>query len=301
MNLPGTLRGVLLGLAAYGMWGFFPLFFRQLSHVPPLEVLLNRALWSCGFVMLVITLRRGWPAVRRILREPRALLLLGASALLIGANWLIFIWAVANRQVVASSLGYFITPLVSVLLGTLVLGERLEGKERVAVALAAAALANEVWVLGALPWISLSLGVTFALYGLVRKHVAADALTGLLLETLWMLPAAAAYGVWQLQLGHNPFVGPDRATSVLLALSGVVTALPLLAFGAAARRLNLVTLGMLMYINPSMQLATAALLFGEPLRPGQWLSFSLIWLGLAWYSWGAWEKYRSASPAPAGA
>ncbi len=293
-----SLAGIGFGLAAYGMWGFFPLYFRQLANVSPADVLSNRALWGCVFVTLLLSLRQQWGKVATAVRQPRQLWLLCLAALLVGSNWLVFLWAVANQQVVASSLGYFLTPLVNVLLALVVLKERLNGKEWLSVGLAVAAVGNEILALGGLPWISLILAGTFGTYGLVRKQVPVDAISGLWLETLAMLPLCGLYALWQASLGHAVFFGHDAMTTGLLVLAGVLTALPLMAFAAATRRLNLATVGMLMYINPTLQFATAIWLFGEPLETGRLLSFGLIWLGLLVYSWSAWHKYRGRGPIP---
>ncbi|MGB5208272.1 MAG: EamA family transporter RarD, partial [Azonexus sp.] len=217
---------------------------------------------------------------------------LALAALLVGSNWLMFLWAVANQQVVASSLGYFLTPLVNVLLGLVVLKERLNRLEWVAVGLAVAAIANEVIALGSLPWVSLFLAATFGTYGLVRKQVPVDALTGLWLETLAMLPVCGLYALWMAQGGHMVFALQDTSTAILLIGAGIITALPLMAFAAATQRLDLATVGMLMYINPTMQFVTAIWLFGEPLQPARLVSFALIWIGLFVFSWSMWEKYR---------
>jgi len=289
-----ALAGVAYGLAAYGIWGFFPLFFRQLGHLRPMDVLCNRAAWCCLFVALLLTLGRRWHRVQAAIRQPQQILRLLAAALLIGSNWLIFLYAVDQRQVVASSLGYFLTPVFNILLGLLVLKERLNGKEWCAVALAVLAVAIEIATLGNLPWISLALAGTFGLYGLVRKQIAVDAVSGLWLETLAMLPVALLYALWQSGEGHAVFGGHDWGTTLLLGIAGVLTAVPLMAFAAATQRLNLATIGMLMYINPTMQFATAVWLFNEPLQPARLLTFALIWIGLGVYSWAAWEKYRQA-------
>jgi chloramphenicol-sensitive protein RarD len=286
------LAGIGFGLLAYGIWGFFPLFFRQLAHVPPMDVLSNRAVWACVFVGLLLTLRGGWGKVAAVFRAPRQFAMLALAALLVGSNWLMFLWAVANQQVVASSLGYFLTPLVNVLLGLVVLKERLSRLEWVAVGLAVAAIANEVIALGSLPWVSLFLAATFGTYGLVRKQVPVDALTGLWLETLAMLPVCGLYALWMAQGGHMVFALQDTSTATLLIGAGIITALPLMAFAAATQRLDLATVGMLMYINPTMQFVTAIWLFGEPLQPARLVSFALIWIGLFVFSWSMWEKYR---------
>ena len=287
-----TLAGIGFGLLAYGIWGFFPLYFRQLSHVAPMDVLSNRAAWACLFVGLLLTLGRRWGKVLAVFRRPRQLAMLALAALLVGSNWLVFLWAVANQQVVASSLGYFLTPLVNVMLGLLVLKERLNRLEWTSVALAVAAIANEVAVLGSLPWVSLFLAATFGSYGLVRKQVPVDAISGLWLETLAMLPVCLLYALWMGQSGHAVFGAGGASTVALLAGAGVLTALPLMAFAAATQRLDLATVGMLMYINPTMQFLTAILIFDEPLQPARLVSFGLIWLGLLVFSWSMWEKVR---------
>ncbi|MBN8285620.1 EamA family transporter RarD [Zoogloea sp.] len=294
MDPRASLAGVAFGLGAYGIWGFFPLFFRQLGHVSPVDLLCNRAAWGCLFVSLILTVRHHWPATLAAARRPGTVLRLGLAALLVGANWLAFLWAVDQRQVVASSLGYFLTPLVNVLLGMLVLKERLNGKEWASVGLAVAAVGSELLTLGSLPWISLFIGGSFGLYGLVRKQVAVDAVSGLWLETLTLLPLIGVYALWQQAQGHSVFTGHDALTQGLLALAGVLTALPLMLFAAATQRLNLATVGMLMYINPTLQFLTAVLLFDEALQPARLLTFGLIWAGLILYSWSGWQKYRAS-------
>lgn len=287
-----ALAGVGYGLLAYGIWGFFPLYFHQLNHVAPMDILANRALWACVFVGFLLLITRQWGKVRQILGRPQQLAMLALAALLVGSNWLVFLWAVGNQQVVAASLGYFLTPLVNVLLGLVVLKEKLNGKEKLAIGLAGLALLNEIILLGGIPWVSLFLAATFGTYGLVRKQIPVDALSGLWLETLVMLPVCFAYALWQAQSGHAVFVLDDLSTASWLMGAGVLTALPLIAFAAATQRLNLATVGMLMYINPTMQFLTAIYIFGEPLQTGKLLTFALIWLGLAIFSVSMWKKVR---------
>jgi len=292
MSSDRQLAGVGFGLLAYGIWGFFPLFFRQLSQLSPMDVLSNRAVWAFVLVGGLLTLRRQWPMVAAVFGNGRHLAMLAVAALLIGSNWLVFLWAVANQQVMASSLGYFLTPLVNVLLGLLVLKERLNRLEWFSVALALLAIANEVVALGSLPWVSLVLATTFGTYGLVRKQLPVDAISSLWLETLAMLPACGLYALWQAQHAHAVFSGHDLRTTLLLISAGAITALPLMAFAAATQRLKLVTVGMLMYINPTLQLLTAVWVFGEPMSSARLLSFALIWSGLLVFSYSAWGKYR---------
>lgn len=285
------LAGIGFGLAAYGIWGFFPLFFRQLAHVDAMDILTHRALWACLFVTLLLLLRRQGAHMGVLLRSPHYLGMLSLAGLLVGSNWLVFLWAVESRQVVASSLGYFLTPLVNVVLGLLILKERVGRLEWLAIGFATTGLLNEVIALGQLPWISLFLALTFGTYGLVRKQVKVDAISGLWLETLAMLPVCLIYVLWQAQLGKPVFAVHDMSTVGLLMGAGILTAVPLMSFAAATRRLDLITVGMLMYINPTLQFLTAILIFGEPMHSQRLISFGLIWTGLLLFSISLWKKH----------
>lgn len=286
--------GILFGLLAYGIWGFFPLFFRQLGHIPPADIMSNRAVWAFIVVSLVLLLQQGFQRVLAVLKHPRYVQRLALAGGLVGANWLMFVWAVDQHQVIASSIGYFLTPLVNILLGYWVLQERLNHWEWLAVGLALLGVVNEFIALGAVPWVSLFLAITFGVYGLVRKQVPVDAVSGLWVETLAMLPFVLAYAIWQANVGHAVFVAQDWQTQGLMAAAGLLTAVPLMAFAAATQRLTLATVGMLMYINPTMQFATAVFLFNEPFAPNRLLTFVCIWSGLALYSWNGWRKYRDS-------
>ncbi len=285
--LRDSTQGLFYGLIAYGIWGFFPLFFSLMRDIDPPQVLMHRVIWSCLFVALLLTLRKAWRPVRQALGNRSILRAMLLSSLLISTNWLIFIYAVSQQQVLSSSLGYFLTPLVSVALALVFLGEKLDRYRAIAIALAAAAIGWQIISLGELPWISLALATTFGIYGLVRKQAPIDTLSGLFVETLILVPVAALYWVWLGQQGSSQFLtrGPD--ISLLLILSGVVTALPLLAFAAATKRLSLIAVGFMMYINPTLQFLTAVWLFHEPFSQDQLISFSMIWLGLAVFSVGA--------------
>jgi chloramphenicol-sensitive protein RarD len=241
---------------------------------------------------VLLTLRQRWGKVLAVFKTPRYLAMLALAALLVASNWLMFLWAVANQQVVASSLGYFLTPLVNVLLGLVVLKERLNKLEWISVGLAVAAIFNEVISLGSLPWVSLFLAATFGTYGLVRKQVPVDAISGLWLETLAMLPVCGIYALWMAQNGHQVFAPESGLTVILLIGAGMLTALPLMFFAAATQRLDLATVGMLMYINPTMQFITAIWIFGEPMQTARLVSFGLIWIGLFIFSWSMWRKMR---------
>jgi chloramphenicol-sensitive protein RarD len=273
-------QGVLFGLAAYLSWGFLPVYFKQLHGVLPTEVVAERVLWSVLLLAALIAAARRWERLRAAIANPQALKILTASALLIGANWLIYIWAISANHVLETSLGYFLNPLVNVVMGVLLLKERLTRGQGIAVALAAAGVA--VLAVGASSglWISLALAGTFATYGLLRKIAPVESLEGLTIETILLAPVAALYLGWLATRGELAF-GADAHLSWLLALSGVMTATPLLLFAAAARRLRYSTLGLLQYIAPTIQFLLAVLAYGEPLTNAHIVCFVLIWTGLA--------------------
>lgn len=289
-TLSETSRGVAYGLAAYTMWGSFPLFFALFDGVPAYEVLTHRILWSCVFLAGVITVLRRWSPVREALAHRRGLWPVLGCAVLIAANWGIYIYAVETRQVLQASLGYFLTPLVNVALGLAVLRERMERLQGVAVMLAGVGILIQLVTLGSLPWITLTLALTFGTYGLLRKQVALDGLSGLFVETLLLLPVGLLSFSWLTLEGHSHFVGSSGMITALLMASGAVTALPLLAFAGAARRLKLSTVGFLMYINPTLQFLIALLIFEEPLNSVQLISFVVIWFALGLYSWSSWQS-----------
>ncbi|EPC04485.1 membrane protein [Litchfieldella anticariensis FP35 = DSM 16096] len=295
---PEASKGVGFGLTAYLMWGCFPLFFALFEGIPAWEVLIHRVIWSCVFLVGLVTLLRRWAPVVRALAEPRRLGRVLACALLIGLNWGIYIYAVESRQVFQASLGYFLTPLVNVALGMLILREKMAWLQGVAVILAMLAIAIQLLILGELPWITLTLALSFGTYGLLRKQVPLDGLSGLFVETLLLLPLGLIALAWLSASDASHFLSTHQTTLLLIA-SGVITALPLMAFAGAARRLRLATLGFLMYLNPSIQFFIALLIFHEPLTTTQLTTFVLIWSGLALYSWSAWQtrsKPRRAAP-----
>lgn len=288
-------QGVAFGLAAYVMWGCFPLFFALFEGIPAFEVLIHRVVWSCLFLVALITLMRRWAPIHQALAAPRRLGRVLGCALLIGINWGLYIYSVETRQVFQASLGYFLTPLVNVALGMLVLRERMAARQGVAVALAGVAIVIQLILLGELPWISLTLAFSFGTYGLLRKQVPLDGLSGLFVETLLLLPLGLIALGWLTAVELSHFLEGTRSTLLLMA-SGAITALPLLAFAGAARRLRLATLGFLMYLNPSIQFFIALLVFREPLAPTQLASFVLIWASLALYSWSAWQGRPRTAP-----
>jgi chloramphenicol-sensitive protein RarD len=270
--------GLLCGLAAYTAWGFIPLYFRAVSEVSPLIVLCHRIFWSVLFLVVVISVRNQWAMIWPVFRNRRSMLLLSAGAAFIAINWLIFIYSVISRQVLQSSLGYFINPLFSILLGMIFLGERLRRWQWVAVIIAGVGVLNLALRSDRLPWIALSLAGSFGLYGLVRKKVDIDSLHGLLVETSVLLPVA-------LVVLALPAARQISAHSLgLLSLSGVITAVPLLFFGVALRRLKLSTMGFLQYVGPTLQFLVALVVFHEALDQAKLASFALCWLAIGVYA-----------------
>lgn len=285
--------GLLLGVGAFVCWGLLPFYLHLLDSVPPLQVLACRVIFSLVLLIVIVVVLGRTRAVLAAARG-RTLALLSVTALLIAINWFVYIWSVHNQHVLEASLGYFINPLLNVLLGVVVLRERITRVQAGAVAIAGlGVLLLALDGVGAL-WISLALAVSFGLYGLIRKVVAIDALGGLLVETaLLLVPAVAILG-WAHAHGEGA-LGQDSRIDVLLVLAGAVTAAPLLMFAAAARRLRYATLGLLQYIGPTLQFAEAVLVFGEPLRPIQLASFALIWAACALYAWAGWRPAARAA------
>jgi chloramphenicol-sensitive protein RarD len=293
---PPRRSGLAWALAAYVAWGLFPVYFRLLAGVPALEILAHRVVWSAAFLVLLLTALRRWGAALSLLRAPRSLRLLATSALLLAVNWLVFIWAVNAGHVLESSLGYFINPLVNVLLGVIFLRERLTRPQLLAVALAASGVLALVVRAGHVPWVSLALATTFGAYGLLRKVGGVDAVAGLFVETLLLAPAAGLWLAWLSRGGAGHF-GPDPRRALLLAAAGAVTAVPLIWFAIGVQRLRLSTVGLLQYVAPSMQFAVAVFAFGEPFTAAHGLAFGCIWVSLAIYSADALQAARQAEAA----
>ncbi|MDP2307664.1 MAG: EamA family transporter RarD [Pseudomonadota bacterium] len=289
--------GVAYAASAYLAWGLFPLYFRAVRHVPATEILAHRVAWSVVFLACVLTFRRGWGSL-----HPARLRgnwgVFAATASLLSLNWLLYIWAINNGQVLQASLGYFITPLVNVVLGVLVLGESLSRAQRAAVALAALAVAYQVVGAGTVPWISLALAVTFGLYGLLRKRLLVDAVPALLLETLLMLPFAAAWMGWTAWSGGVAFAQGDPRADLFLVGTGVVTTIPLLCFAQGARRLRLTTIGLLQFIAPTCQFFLAVLVFGEAFTSTHAVMFTLIWVAVGVYVVDTVRRVMGAATSP---
>lgn len=285
-------QGVFLALLAYALWGLTPLYFKLLASVPAAEIMGQRVIWSCVFASaLVVLLRRG-SALLELARQPRRLLYMLGSAVLIGTNWLVFIWAINNNRMLDASLGYYINPLVNVLLGMLFLGERLRRLQWLAVVLAAAGVAVELLQLGRLPWVAMVLALSFAFYGLLRKKVALDSLSGMWVETALLVPPLLIY---LFMFTDAQTTRPEVYTGPLgwlLIAAGPITMVPLMCFAAAATRIPLSMLGFFQYIAPSLVFVQAVTLFGEPLAVERMVAFAFIWTGLLAYSLDAWRAHR---------
>ncbi len=285
-------KGLVYGVLAFGLWGFGPIYFKAVASVAATEVLAHRIVWSLLFLALLLTLKKQWGAYRELLRNPGQLKWLLISALLIAGNWLTFIWAVANDQIVQASLGYFINPLFSVFLAMVFLGERLRPLQWAALILAGIGVANEIFNVGYLPWVAMVLALTFGFYGLVRKHVGADPIQGLAVETVLLLPFASVYLVWLLWAGELSFGHLGVVMDLLLLSAGVVTALPLVYFAAAANLLSLSAVGLLQYIAPSITFLLAIFLYKEPFSGSQLITFLFIWAALALFTYEGWMTQR---------
>lgn len=288
-------KGAACGILAYGLWGLFPLYFKTVAEAPPLEILAHRICWSFLVLLPVVAAaRQGWK-IRAVFRDRKTSLMLCGSTALIAVNWLLFVIAVTTGRVLESSLGYFINPLVSILLGRLVLSERLRGAQWASLLLAAAGVALMTAFHGKIPWISAALAVTFAFYALLRKLAPVESLPGLTFETGLLFPAAAAFIAWGAFSGNGAFLTGSARFDRLLPLAGIITTVPLLAFGAAARRVRLSTLGFLQYITPTGHFLLAVLVFGEPFGKAELAAFLLIWAGLAVYSVDALRHFGQPS------
>lgn len=285
--------GVLYGLAAYGSWGMAPIYFKSATSVaPPSEVMAHRVVWSVLLLSGLMFAFGQWGAAWIALRDPRTRRTLMFSTVLVAANWFAYIYATATNRIVEGSLGYFINPLVNILLGRIFLGESLRPMQKLSVALAASGVVVMTIGRGVFPSIALFLAGTFAFYGLLRKRVAAGALVGLTVETMLLAPLAVGYLIYLGIAGTGSFGAHGRGSDALLALSGVMTSIPLLCFAAAARRLRLATLGFLQYLAPSLQLLVGVALYGEAFTRVHAASFALIWTGLLLYSADAVRSFR---------
>ena len=281
-RLGGPAAGLLYAVGAYALWGFLPLYFLLLSPAGPFEVVAFRVLCSLVFCAILVAVTRTWRRLRVVLRSPRTLLLIGLGGLLLYANWQVFLIAVLGGDVLQGALGYFINPIVTVLLGVILLRERARPAQWIAIGISAAAVAVLVVGYGGVPWIALALALSFGGYGLVKKRIGGtvDAITGLTFETAWLVPIAVVELVVVGLTTGISFSAHGPAHAILMLSSGIVTALPLLFFAAAARRLSLVALGLSQYLTPVLQFLTGVLLLHERMPLERWIGFGLVWVAL---------------------
>ena len=277
------LGGWVAGIAAFIWWGLVPIYFKLIDSVGTAEILAHRVLWSVPVtIILMLALRKPIRLVE-VLKNKKLLLALIASTSLISVNWYIFTWAVTNGDILATSLGYFINPVFSILLGVIVLNEKLSKFQWAAVVLVAMGVANQIFNYGEFPWIALSLATSFALYGLLKKKIQIDSLNGLLVEVTLALPIAAVYIIWISLQDKSSFLHVSVNLDLLLVLGGVVTAVPLILFASAAKKIPLNAIGFLQFLGPSIAFVLATQVYGETLNNEQLMSFVLIWVGLSLY------------------
>ncbi|MEZ8041821.1 EamA family transporter RarD [Vibrio sp. 1F263] len=279
-----TRQGILLAVGAYTMWGIAPIYFKSLSEVSPFEILSHRVVWSFFLLAFLLHMSRGWRKVRDTITSKPKMLYLVATSILVGANWLIFIWAVNSNHMLDASLGYYINPLINVLLGMFFLGERLRKLQWFAVSLAAIGVIIQLIAFGSVPIVAIALAFSFGFYGLLRKKVSLEAQTGLFIETLVMLPIAATYLLFIADSATSDFSMNPMQLNLLLVAAGVITTVPLLCFTGAATRLKLSTLGFFQYIGPSLMFLLAVLIYGEAFTSDKAITFAFIWGALVIFS-----------------
>lgn len=292
--VPDGARGFVLALGAYLLWGILPFYLKSVSHIPAMEIVSHRIIWSVPVALLLLVALGQWQDIVSAIRQPRMLAMACLTAALITANWSIYVWAVAHDQIVEAALGYYINPLFNVLLGGLFLGERLTRTQWVAVAFACAAVLLLTINAGGLPWISLLLPISFGLYGFFRKSLPMTPLQGFGLEVIILCVPAMGYVVWLAYAGQDHFSAGPPSNVVLLLLAGPFTAIPLILYAFGAKLLRYTTLGLMQYLTPTMLFIFAIFIFGEPFLPIQLAAFVLIWIGLALYSWSSIAEHRRA-------
>lgn len=285
-------RGFLLGLAAYAIWGLFPLYWPLLEPAGAIEILAHRVLWSLLTMLVLVVALRRTPQLRVILTRHRTRNLLTLAAVLIAINWGTYIYGVNNHHVVETSLGYFINPLVTVLMGVFVIGERLRRLQWAAMGIAGLAVIGLTVEYGHPPWISLALAFSFGSYGLAKKKAGVEAIASLTFETVVLVPVAAIYLIWLGGTGEGHFASGGVGHALLLVSTGVLTAVPLICFGGAAIRVSMTTLGLLQYVTPTLQFVLGVTLLGESMTTMRWIGFGAVWLALAIFTVEALRHHR---------
>ncbi|MEH6475962.1 MAG: EamA family transporter RarD [Sneathiella sp.] len=283
-------QGLIAALCAFLLWGIFPLYFKLMAHIPVLEILANRIIWSLALVLIIIAFTGRFSHLFAALKNRKVMMIFMASTTVIALNWVTFVWAISNDRILEASLGYYINPLVNVGLGMIFLGERLNRWQGIAIGLATLAVIIMTILMGTLPWVSLVLGFSFGFYGLLRKKVQAESVVGLTIETGLLFPLSIGYLLYLVSMGSLQGGTLDGAfyefdTLLLLAGTGLVTAVPLILFSFGAQRLRLTTVGILQYVAPTLHAVWAIFIFDEEFSQAQLIAFSLIWIGLLIYTW----------------
>jgi len=277
--------GMIYAICAFTFWGLIPIYYKQISQVTPFEVLAHRVIWSVVVLIVLLMITKQTNIVKDIFKSLKQLKYLILSSLLVSVNWLIFIWAVSNNQIVETSLGYFINPLVNVVLGYMFFAERMNRNQYIAIGIAIIAVLYQIVSLGSLPVVSLALAFSFGFYGLVRKKIEIPSIPGLFVETIVILPFALAYLYYLFSTNSSYFFDNDIYVSFLLSLGGIVTVIPLLLFNGAATRMKLTTLGFFQYIGPTLAFLVAIFIYNEPMNMDKLITFVLIWIALVIFSW----------------
>ncbi|URQ98190.1 EamA family transporter RarD [Pseudoalteromonas sp. SCSIO 43095] len=285
-------KGAIFACLAFFMWGLAPIYFKMIQHVSAFEILMHRVIWSVMFLILVVSMLNYWNKIKRILIQPKLILMLVVTSTLLGFNWGLFIWAINNNHMLDASLGYYINPLLNVLLGMVFLNERLRKLQGAAVALAFTGVLLQLISFGSFPVVAFSLATSFALYGLLRKKLQVDALPGILIEALILLPVALTYWWLMVPTETSNLPANDWLTNALLVSAGIVTTLPLLCFTGAAKRLQYTTLGFFQYIGPSLMFILAVVFYGEVFDAERVITFACIWSALAIFSWDSYHQSR---------
>jgi len=285
-------KGAIFACLAFFMWGLAPIYFKMIQHVSAFEILMHRVIWSVVFLIVVVSVLSYWDKIKRILIQPKLILMLVVTSTLLGFNWGLFIWAINNNHMLDASLGYYINPLLNVLLGMVFLNERLRKLQGAAVALAFTGVLLQLISFGSFPVVAFSLATSFALYGLLRKKLQVDALPGILIEALILLPVALTYWWLMVPTETSNLPANDWLTNTLLVSAGIVTTLPLLCFTGAAKRLQYTTLGFFQYIGPSLMFILAVVFYGEVFDAERVITFACIWSALAIFSWDSYHQSR---------
>lgn len=296
--MPSTTyrQGLILALICYLIWGLFPIYWLPInqSAIPATQVLMHRIIWSTLVIVLALTLLRRWRPLLAAFRQPRLLGAMLATALFIGINWLVYLWAIMHHHVLDAGLGYFINPLVNMLFARMIFGETLDRYQACAVILAGIGVAWLVFLLGKLPWVALVLAVSFSFYGVLHKRIQIDALTGMAMETLILLPFALAHMLWCITQNTLFFTELSSLQRTILVGSGIMTVVPLLCFSASAKRIPLLQLGIFQYLSPTLQMIAGIWVFHEALNSQRLMAFMWVWAGVAVFVWGMWQRHKSS-------